>query len=172
LKLEEERLIQASPSAVWNAILDPTVLKGCVPGCQEMNGSLADGMEAVVTQRVGPVKATFKGKVTFSNVVEGQSVTITGEGQGGVAGFAKGGADVALEPQGDATLLKYTVDASVGGKLAQLGSRIIDSFAAKMANQFFEEFQSIVEGGSAAPTAPAKSGGFFAWLLGLFGKRA
>jgi carbon monoxide dehydrogenase subunit G len=139
-----------------------------------MNGSLQDGMEAVVVQRVGPVKATFKGKVSFSNVVEGQSVTITGEGQGGVAGFAKGGADVVLEPQGTGTLLKYTVDASVGGKLAQLGSRIIDSFASKMANQFFEEFQSIVEGGSTAETtaAPVKKGGFIAWLLGLFGKRA
>jgi carbon monoxide dehydrogenase subunit G len=174
LKLEEERLIDAPTNEVWNAILDAAVLKDCVPGCTEMTGSLDEGMTAVVTQRVGPVKATFKGNVTFSDVVQGKSVKITGEGQGGVAGFAKGGADVVLVPQDGKTLLKYTVDASVGGKLAQLGSRIIDSFASKMANQFFEKFQTIVEGGEANETASKTSakGGFFTWLMRLFGRKA
>jgi len=174
LKLEEERLIDAPTDKVWNAILDSAVLKECVPGCTEMTGSLNDGLTAVVTQKVGPVKATFKGSVTFSDVVEGQSVKITGEGQGGVAGFAKGGADVVLVPQDDKTLLKYTVDASVGGKLAQLGSRIIDSFAGKMANQFFEKFQTIVEGGDVndMTSKTSSTGGFFAWLMRLFGRKA
>ncbi len=174
MKLEEERLIDAPTNEVWNAILDAAVLKDCVPGCTEMTGSLDDGLTAVVTQRVGPVKATFKGNVTFSDVVQGQSVKITGEGQGGVAGFAKGGADVVLVPQDGKTLLKYTVDASVGGKLAQLGSRIIDSFASKMANQFFEKFQTIVEGGDVNDTASKASakGGFLAWLMRLFGRKA
>jgi len=175
LKLEEERLIDAPTDEVWNAILDAAVLKQCVPGCTEMAGSLADGLTAVVTQKVGPVKATFEGNVTFSDIVQGQSVKIVGEGKGGVAGFAKGGADVVLVPQDGKTLLKYKVDASVGGKLAQLGSRIIDSFANKMANQFFEKFQTIVEGGEANDTAgnsSTPSGGFFAWLMRLFGRKA
>jgi carbon monoxide dehydrogenase subunit G len=175
LKLEEERLINAPTNEVWRAILDAQVLKDCVPGCTEMTGSLDDGMQAIVVQKVGPVKATFKGEVTFSDIVEGQSVTIAGAGQGGVAGFAKGGAQVTLVPQDDKTLLKYTVDAAVGGKLAQLGSRIIDSFANKMANQFFEKFQSIVEDGDKAngsDTDAKPSGGFFAWLMRLFGRTA
>lgn len=175
MKLEEERIIDASPETVWAAILDAQVLKDCVPGCTEMSGSLEEGMTAVVVQKVGPVKATFKGNVLFSDIVTGQSVKITGEGQGGVAGFAKGGADVVLVPQNGKTLLRYTVDAAVGGKLAQLGSRIIDSFANKMANQFFEKFQAVVEGGKSGTTdatAPASKGGFFAWLMRLFGRAA
>lgn len=175
MKLEEERLINAAPDTVWTAILDAQILKECVPGCTEMTGSLADGFTAVVVQKVGPVKATFKGDVTFSDIVAGKSVTITGEGQGGVAGFAKGGADVLLTPQDGQTLLKYTVDVSVGGKLAQLGSRIIDSFANKMANQFFEKFQTIVEGGgveNTTPEEPIKTDGFVAWLMRLFGRSA
>jgi carbon monoxide dehydrogenase subunit G len=173
LKLEEERLINATPDAVWTAILDAQVLKECVPGCTEMTGSLTDGFSAVVVQKVGPVNAKFKGDVTFSDIVASNSVTITGEGQGGVAGFAKGGADVLLTPHDGQTLLKYTVDVSVGGKLAQLGSRIIDSFAKKMANQFFEKFQTIVEAGGVENTAaeePVKAVGFVAWLMRLFGR--
>lgn len=112
-----------------------------------MTGSAEDGFEAVVVQKVGPVKATFKGRVTISDFVEGESLTLTGEGKGGAAGFAKGGAKVRLlDAEGDGTHLEYDVEAKVGGKLAQLGSRIIGGFAKKMADQFFERFQTAVEG--------------------------
>lgn len=125
--------------------MDPEVLKACVPGCQEMTGSPETGFEAVVVQKVGPVKATFKGGVTLEDMDAPSSVKIVGEGKGGAAGFAKGGADVTLEDSETGTLLKYDVEAKVGGKLAQLGSRIIDGFAKKMADQFFERFQAAVE---------------------------
>ena len=104
----------------------------------------------MVKQKVGPVKATFKGEVTLENVVPGQSYTITGEGKGGVAGFAKGGADVVLTTVEGGTELTYEAQAKVGGKLAQLGSRIIGGFARKMADEFFERFQNTVEGNEAA----------------------
>lgn len=146
MKMSAEREIAAEPSVVWAALLDRDVLKDSVPGCTEMSGSAADGFEATVVQKVGPVKATFKGVVTLSDIVEGQSLTLTGEGKGGAAGFAKGGATVQLAPNGDGTRLSYDVEAKVGGKLAQLGSRIIDGFSKKMADQFFQQFQNIVEG--------------------------
>jgi carbon monoxide dehydrogenase subunit G len=144
--MTDSRTIAASPEEVWNAILDPEVLKQCVPGCTEMSGNAEDGFEATVVQKVGPVKATFKGTVVLSDMVPGQSLTLTGEGKGGAAGFAKGGADVKLNAVEGGTELHYDVDAKVGGKLAQLGSRIIDGFAKKMADQFFSNFQSVVEG--------------------------
>ncbi len=146
MELKDQRDINASPEIVWAAILDPEVLKACVPGCESMTGSPEEGYEAVVVQKVGPVKAKFTGVVTLSDIVEGREVTITGEGKGGPAGFAKGGAKVTLTPEGDGTRLSYDVDAKVGGKLAQLGSRIIDGFAKKMADQFFARFQEAVEG--------------------------
>ena len=146
MKLTEERIIAAPPETVWAAILNPEVLKACIPGCKELTGTPEEGFDAVVVQKVGPVKATFKGGVTLSAMQPPESLTITGEGKGGAAGFAKGGADVRLEPQGDVTLLHYDVEAKVGGKLAQLGSRIIDGFAKKMADQFFEQFQQTVGG--------------------------
>ncbi len=146
MKMSDERVIAAEPAVVWAALLDPEVLKACVPGCQEMTGSPEEGFQATVVQKVGPVKATFKGAVTLSEVDEPSSLTLTGEGKGGAAGFAKGSSSVVLTPEGDGTKLAYEVDASVGGKLAQLGSRIIDSFSKKMADQFFERFQAVVEG--------------------------
>ncbi len=149
MQLTDQRDIKADPAIVWAGLTDPEVLKACVPGCQEMTGSLEEGFEAVVVQKVGPVKATFKGQVTLDDVVEGESCTIVGEGKGGPAGFAKGSAKVALAPiEGGGTRLSYDVDAKVGGKLAQLGSRIIDGFAKKMAEQFFARFQEVVEGPS------------------------
>ncbi len=150
MKLTDSRTIDADLPMVWNALLDADVLKACVPGCTAMSGSAEDGFEATVVQKVGPVKATFQGRVTISDRVEHETLTISGEGKGGVAGFAKGGATVRLVPEGAATVLHYDVDASVGGKLAQLGSRIIDSFAKKMADQFFTDFQAAVE-----PAAPS-----------------
>ena len=145
MKLSDSREIRAEPAVVWAAILDPEVLKACLPGCQSLTGSVADGYEAVVKQKVGPVSATFTGLVQLSDIVEGQSLRISGEGKGGVAGFAKGGANVTLEPISEGTRLSYDVEASVGGKIAQLGSRIIDGFAKKMADEFCTRFQDAVE---------------------------
>lgn len=146
MHMSDSRVIAAPASEVWAAILNPDVLKQCVPGCQEMHGSPEDGFEATVVQKVGPVKATFKGQVTLSDMVPNQSLTLSGEGKGGAAGFAKGGADVSLKEVEGGTELHYEVEAKVGGKLAQLGSRIIDGFAKKMADQFFSNFQQAVEG--------------------------
>ncbi|MBU2994121.1 carbon monoxide dehydrogenase subunit G [Octadecabacter sp. 1_MG-2023] len=145
MKLTDQRQIAAERSAVWNAILNPEVLKACIPGCEELTGSPEDGFEAVVVQKVGPVKAKFKGEVTISDIVEGESLTLSGQGKGGPAGFASGSADVRLSDVDGGTLLEYDVDAKVGGKLAQLGSRIIDGFAKKLAGQFFERFQDGLE---------------------------
>lgn len=145
MQLEDSRLIAAEPAVVWAAILDAETLKACIPGCESMAGSVAEGFEAVVVQKVGPVSARFTGKVTISDIVEGRSLRIDGEGKGGVAGFAKGGAAVALEPVPEGTRLSYTVEAKVGGKLAQIGSRIIDGFAVKLADEFFARLQAAVE---------------------------
>ncbi|WP_306112982.1 MULTISPECIES: CoxG family protein [unclassified Roseovarius] len=154
MKMTGERDIKADRSTVWAALLSPEMLKECVPGAQEVTGTPEDGFEAVVVQKVGPVKATFKGMVTLSDMVEGESLTLTGEGKGGAAGFAKGGADVRLEDSEDGTRLIYDVEAKVGGKLAQLGSRIVDGFAKKMADQFFARFEEVLEGPSEEDEAP------------------
>ena len=129
------------------------VLKACIPGCREMKGTAEKGFEATVVQKVGPVKATFRGLVTLSNMVEPESLTLHGEGKGGPAGFAKGGADIKLEETPEGTRLTYEVEANVGGKMAQLGSRVIDGFAKRMADQFFKQFQTEVEGPADAPEA-------------------
>ena len=168
MKLSDSRTIKADQQTVWAALLDPEVLKACVPGCEEMTGSPEEGFEAVVVQKVGPVKATFKGAVQLEDMVAPDSLKIVGEGKGGAAGFAKGGADVALSTD-DAgnTVLNYDVEAKVGGKLAQLGSRIIDGFAKKMADEFFRRFQEAVEGpaegedADGETTADAKKPGWF-----------
>ncbi|MEO0938962.1 MAG: carbon monoxide dehydrogenase subunit G [Pseudomonadota bacterium] len=146
MQMQGTRQIAATPADVYAALLDPEVLKACVPGATEVTGSAEDGFEATVVQKVGPVKATFKGQVTLSDMVAGESLTITGEGKGGAAGFAKGGADVSLEASEGGTALTYDVEAKVGGKLAQLGSRIIDGFAKKMADQFFDNLTTALEG--------------------------
>ena len=146
MNLAAARDIAAPRAAIWDAILNPEVLKTCIPGCQELSGSVEDGFEAVVIQKVGPVKATFKGHVKLSDIVTGESLTLTGEGKGGPAGFAKGAAKVSFtDTEGGGTRLSYDVEAKVGGKLAQLGSRIIDGFAKKLADQFFERFQDGLE---------------------------
>ncbi|MGJ8623750.1 MAG: CoxG family protein [Yoonia sp.] len=146
MNLTDSRDIAAPRMAVWAAILDPEVLKTCIPGCKELTGTVDDGFEAVVVQKVGPVKATFKGQVEVSDIVEGESLTLTGQGKGGPAGFAKGAANVHFaDTDAGGTLLTYEVEAKVGGKLAQLGSRIIDGFTKKLADQFFERFQDGLE---------------------------
>ena len=146
MEMDGTRVIAADRATVWARLNDPETLKACIPGCSELTGSPEAGFAAVVTQKVGPVKATFKGEVTLENVVPGVSYTITGEGKGGVAGFAKGGADVRLADVEGGTELTYAVKAQVGGKLAQLGNRLIAGFARKMSDQFFERFQAEVEG--------------------------
>jgi uncharacterized protein len=145
MKLTDTREIKATPQVVWDAILNPEVLKECIPGCESLTGSVADGYEAVVKQKVGPVSATFTGLVQLTDIVVGKSLKISGEGKGGVAGFAKGGAHVSFEPMEGGTRLTYEAEANVGGKIAQLGSRIIDSFAKKLADEFFTRFQDAVE---------------------------
>jgi carbon monoxide dehydrogenase subunit G len=176
MDLEDERDIAAPPAVVWAALFDPDVLKACIPGCESLTGSAAHGFEAAVVQKVGPVKARFTGVVTLSDIVEGRSCTISGEGKGGPAGFAKGGAKLTLTPSGAGTRLGYEVEAKVGGKIAQLGSRLIDSFARKMADDFFARFQAAVEGpaepepemAGAATDAPEgeKKKGWFRRLIG------
>ncbi len=175
MNLNDSREIAADRATVWAALLSAEVLKQCIPGCQELTGSPEEGFEAVVVQKVGPVKATFRGTVTLSDIVEGRSLTLSGEGKGGAAGFAKGGADVTLADTDDGgTLLQYDVEAKVGGKIAQLGSRIIDGFAKKMADQFFTGFQEAVEGpgedeeesAAAAEGEGGKKKGWFRKLVG------
>lgn len=154
MEMHATRTIAADRAAVWAALNDPEVLKACIPGCEELTGSPEEGFHAIVKQKVGPVKATFEGSVTLSDVVPETSYTISGEGKGGVAGFAKGGAQVSLsDAEGGGTDLHYDVEAKVGGKIAQLGSRLIDSFARKMADQFFERFQTHVEGANGKDSA-------------------
>jgi carbon monoxide dehydrogenase subunit G len=176
MHMSDQREIKATPAEVYAAILDPETLKACVPGAQEVTGNPEEGYTAVVTQKVGPVKATFTGTVTMSDMVPNEKLTISGEGKGGAAGFAKGGAVVTLTPSEAGTVLGYEVEAKVGGKLAQLGSRLIDGFAKKMADQFFANLQTQLEGppetgeaeAEAAPAdAPAKKKG---WLKKITGR--
>ena len=132
--------IPASRAKVWSALNDPVVLKACIPGCENLEKLSDTEMTATVKTKVGPVSATFKGNVTLSNLDPPNGCTITGEGKGGPAGFAKGGADVSLADDDGATLLTYTAKAQVGGKLAQVGARLIDATAKQMADQFFAAF--------------------------------
>lgn len=142
--------LPAPRTAVWKALNDPEILKQSIPGCEEIVKTSDTEMTARVSAKVGPVSARFSGKVTLSDLDPPNGYTISGEGQGGVAGFAKGGAKVNLRDDGDGTLLSYAVQAQVGGKLAQIGSRLIDATARKMAEEFFSRFATAV-----APAAPA-----------------
>jgi carbon monoxide dehydrogenase subunit G len=142
-----EYRIPAPRQAVWKALNDPDVLKECIPGCDEIDKKSDTEFSAKVTAKVGPVKAKFGGGVTLSELDPPNGYTISGQGTGGAAGFAKGGAKVSLAEDGGETVLSYTVNATVGGKLAQIGSRLIDSTAKKMAGQFFSKFAEVVGGG-------------------------
>ncbi|CVI24947.1 conserved hypothetical protein [Agrobacterium fabacearum CFBP 5771] len=135
-----QQLIEASKEEVWAALNDTDVLKSCIPGCQELVRSSDTEMSAVAVVKVGPVKARFQGAVTLSDLDPPNGYKITGEGQGGVAGFAKGVATVHLETVEGGTLLNYSVDAQIGGKLSQLGGRLIDITAKQMSGQFFKRF--------------------------------
>ncbi|TMM55543.1 CoxG family protein [Sulfitobacter sabulilitoris] len=173
MKMSDTRQIAATPAQVYAALLTPEVLEACVPGAQDVTGNPDDGFEATVVQKVGPVKATFKGQVTLTDMVPDQSMTISGEGKGGAAGFAKGGAQVRMAEKDGGTELSYDVEAKVGGKLAQLGSRIIDGFAKKMADQFFSNLQETLEGPAQSADAPADDAPETdkkSWLKRLTGK--
>ena len=148
MEMSGERSINAPRSQVWEALNDPQVLKACIPGCEEIDKTSDTSFTAKVVQKVGPVKATFTGEVDLSDIVPGESYTISGKGKGGAAGGASGGAQVTLADQDGGTLLTYTAEAKVTGKIAQLGGRLIDGFAKKMADQFFTTFQEQVEGPS------------------------
>ncbi|MAM62698.1 carbon monoxide dehydrogenase subunit G [Maritimibacter sp. UBA3975] len=147
MEMSGSRTIAADRETVWNHLNDADTLRACIPGCEELEGSPDEGFQAVVKQKVGPVKATFKGSVTLEDINAPESYRIVGEGKGGVAGFAKGGADVSLKDVEGGTELSYEVDAKVGGKLAQLGSRVVNGFAKKMVDSFFERFEQVVEEG-------------------------
>lgn len=140
-----ERRIAAPRQAVWNGLNDTEILKASIPGCERLEKTSDTEMKAVAAVKLGPISARFNGAVTLSDIDAPNSYTIMGEGQGGVAGFAKGGAKVFLSDEAGATLLKYAVHAQVGGKLAQLGARLIDATAKQMAEQFFTKFSGEVE---------------------------
>jgi uncharacterized protein len=156
-----QQIIPAPRQTVWEALNDPDVLKECIPGCEEIEKTGDHGFTAKVSAKVGPVKAKFAGAVELQDLNPPVSYTIVGEGKGGAAGFAKGGAKVNLEETTEngepATLLTYEVNASVGGKLAAIGSRLIDSTAKKYANDFFEKFKEIASQRAPGDAAPASS---------------
>ena len=144
MELQDEIRIPADRATVYAALNDPEILKQCIPGCEELVKHSDTELEAKVVLKVGPVKATFGGNVTLDPSDAPNSFSLSGEGSGGMAGFAKGGADVELIEDGDGTILKYTAKADIGGKLAQLGSRLVTSTSQKLAGKFFENFKEAV----------------------------
>ncbi len=173
-----EYRIRAPRQKVWDSLNDPEILKQCIAGCQELEKTSDTEFSARVHTRVGPVSAKFTGKVELSEIDPPNGYRISGEGQGGVAGFAKGGATVKLAEDGDETVLTYEANATVGGKLAQIGSRLIDATARKMADDFFSKFAEVVGAPAeeeapaeaptaAAPEAPASGLSPAVWIGGL-----
>ena len=154
MEMQGSVVIPAPRQAVWDALNDPEVLRRSIPGCQSINQISPTEIDAAVKAKVGPVSATFQGKVTLSDLDPPNGYTISGEGKGGAAGFAKGGAKVRLSDETDGTRLTYDVTATVGGKLAQIGSRLIDSTSKKLADEFFANFSRNVGGGPAEAVAP------------------
>lgn len=149
MTMSGEATLPASREVVWAKLNDPEVLKACIPGCEQLTRDDDTHFSAIVKVKLGPVKATFKGKVELQEIDPPNGYHIVGEGQGGIAGFAKGGAKVALADAEEAgqTVLRYEVDAQVGGKLMQLGSRLIDSVSKKLADEFFGNFAKAVSEG-------------------------
>lgn len=146
MEMTGEYRIPAPRETVWAALNDPAILQACIPGCESLERGADNEFKATVRAKVGPVSARFSGKVTLSDFDPPKSYRISGEGQGGAAGFAKGGAVVNLEEDGSGTILRYTADAQVGGKLAQIGARLIDGTAKKLADEFFATFAERVGG--------------------------
>ncbi|MDO1580799.1 SRPBCC family protein [Rhizobium oryzicola] len=144
MEISGEERIAAPRHIVWAALNDPEILRQCIPGCQTLEQKSQTELAATVRIKIGPVSANFAGEVTLSDINAPESYRISGEGKGGIAGFAKGFADVQLTEEGNETILRYSADAQVGGKLAQLGSRLIGSTSQKLAQQFFAEFNATV----------------------------
>ncbi len=153
MTMNGEVQLPALRDVVWAKLNDADVLKACIPGCEELQKLSDTEFQAVATQKIGPVKAKFKGKVTLSDLDPPNGYRISGQGDGGVAGFAKGGATVRLAPNDGGTLLSYDVEAQIGGKLAQLGQRLINGAAKKVADDFFQRFAAAVSPSPAAPPA-------------------
>jgi carbon monoxide dehydrogenase subunit G len=174
MELTGDRLIPAPRTRTWEALNDPEVLKACIAGCESLERTGDDGFSALVAVKIGPVSARFKGNLKLSNVQPGSSYTIHFDGQGGAAGFGKGSADVALEDEAGQTRLRYTARAQVGGKMAQIGSRLVDAAAAKISEDFFQAFETRLreEAGvpaevPAEPAAAAPAGlGRYGWWIG------
>jgi uncharacterized protein len=145
MELKDEVRINADRSTVYAALNDPEILKECIPGCEELIRHSDSELEAKVVLKVGPVKARFSGNVHLDTSQAPERFSLKGEGNGGVAGFAKGGADVELVDEGATTLLRYDAKADIGGKLAQLGSRLITSTSKKLATAFFQRFSEVME---------------------------
>jgi len=148
MEMTGEQLIPMAQEQTWQALNDTAVLKDCIPGCETIERTSENEYQLVMTAKVGPVSAKFKGKMTISDAEPPNAYTLVFEGQGGVAGFAKGQASVKLTPEDGATRLGYSVKAMIGGKLAQVGARLIDGVAKKMADQFFTNFNKRASGGS------------------------
>jgi carbon monoxide dehydrogenase subunit G len=144
-KMDGDNLLLADRETVWQNLNDPEVLKACIPGCQELEQKEDGGFAAVVKVKIGPVSATFKGAVDLTDLDPPNGYRIVGQGEGGAAGFARGGATVGLSEQDGGTLLRYDVDAVIGGRLAQLGGRLVNGVAKKLADEFFANFSKIVE---------------------------
>lgn len=153
MNMTGEYILPADKETVWKALNDPEVLKASIPGCETFEKKGETEYEAVATNRVGPVKARFKGNVQLTDLDPPNGYRITGEGNGGVAGFAKGGATVSLSEVEEGTKLSYEVEAQIGGKLAQIGQRLVNGAAKKMADQFFANFAKQLD-----PEAEAKGG--------------
>jgi len=142
MEMKGEERIAAQRDAVWAALNDPDVLKRCIPGCQSIERKSATEFSASLKVKIGPIPIVFFGNITLSNVKASNSYTISGESAGGIAGLAKGRADVTLTEYGDETVLAYDASAEIGGKLAQLGSRLVGSSASKLATKFFSDFSA------------------------------
>lgn len=157
MQLNGEIRIDASREQVYAALNDPEILKASIPGCEAIEQLSETELVATVVTRIGPIKAKFTGQVTLSDLNPPSSYTISGQGKGGTAGFAKGGAKVTLEEDGDGTIMRYTVEIDVGGKLAQLGGRLIEGTAKKLSDDFFTRFKQVVTGdeGEDAGAIPA-----------------
>jgi carbon monoxide dehydrogenase subunit G len=140
MEMTGEQLIPASQQDTWDALNDPDMLKACVPGCESITRVSENEYQVQMTAKVGPVSAKFRGRLSLFDIKQPDSYSLAFEGQGGAAGFAKGAAQVRLSPQGDQTKLAYEVKANVGGKLAQIGSRLVDAAAKKVADDFFQNF--------------------------------
>lgn len=154
MELRGERLIPATLDATWAALNDPETLKACIAGCESLERTGEDAFAAVVALKIGPVSARFKGNLKMTDVRPPNGYTIQFDGQGGVAGFGKGSAEVALTPEGEArTKLAYVAKATVGGKMAQIGSRLIDATAAKITEDFFKAFEAQLQAKMPAPAA-------------------